>query len=301
MITSFLKSMIFNYITILLFITLIFPVGCSEKAKSNVIINGSTTVYPILHRVSAAYMKKKDVNIVLRSEGSKTGISALIGGQCDIATSSFKIAPSLVEKAESKNTNLKEFIFAYDMIVPIIHPSNPVQNLSLDQLRAIFSGSIETWSEVGGKSEKILLVHRNTSSGTREVWNKIVIKSENAPRTHVFLQSNSKVLAYVATNHSAIGYISFGYVNNDIKAISVNGIEPSVKNAVNKKYPIQRNLYLYVVDGNFSNEMKSFIIYLLSSEGQELVKQSGFIPLYPFRAHSKITLSFPSHSQESWI
>jgi len=124
-------------------------------------------------------------------------------------------------------------------------------------------------------------VHRNTSSGTRKVWEKIVTNSENAPKDHVVLQSNSEVLAYVATNHSAIGYISFGYVNNDIKMISVNSIKPTLENAAIQKYPLHRPLYLYVEDRNFSYEMKSFIIFLLSSEGQEIVKQSGFIPLYP--------------------
>jgi len=281
MITLFLKRITRNYMAILFFFVLIFPTGCSEKDKPNVIIIGSTTVHPIMDMVSVAYMKKKNVNIVLRSEGSKTGIRALIDGQCDIATSSSKITPSLIEDAKSKRTKLKEFIFAYDMIVPIIHPSNPVQNLSLDQLRAIFAGSIETWSAVGGKSEKILVAYRNTSSGTRGVWEEIVIKSKNASEDHIFFHSNSEVLAYVTTNHSAIGYISFGYVNHEIKTISVNGIEPTLQNASQKKYPITRNLFLYVAGVNFSHEMKSFIIYLLSSEGQEIVKQGGSIPLYP--------------------
>ena len=97
----------------------------------------------------------------------------------------------------------------------------------------------------------------------------------------VVFQSNSEVLAYVAANFSAIGYVSFGYVNNDIRTISVNGIKPDLDVIAIQKYPLHRPLYLYVIDGNFSYELKSFIIYLLSSEGQEIVKQSGFIPLYP--------------------
>jgi len=281
MVTLFFRRTIFNYIIVLFCFALLSTISCSEKANSDIIINGSTTEHPILEMVSASYMKKKNVKIVLRPEGSRTGVHTLIDGQCDIAMSSSKIAPSLFEEAESKKTNLKEFIFAYDMIVPVIHPSNPIQNLSLDQLRAIFIGSIKTWNEVRGKSEKILVVHRNTCSGTREVWEKIVIKSENAPTDHIALESNSEVLAYVAANPSAIGYISFGYVNNDIKTISVNGIKPTLENAAIQKYPLHRPLRLYVAEGNFSYEMKSFIIYLLSSEGQEIVKKSGFIPLYP--------------------
>ena len=110
MITLFLKRITRNYIAILFCFVFIFPTGCSEKAKPNVIIIGSTTVHPILDMVSVAYMKKKNVNIVLRSEGSKTGIRALIDVQCDIATSSSKITPSMIEEAKSKRTKLKEFI-----------------------------------------------------------------------------------------------------------------------------------------------------------------------------------------------
>ncbi len=281
MVTLFLKRMIFNYLILLFCLTLISPIGCSERSHSTITIKGSTTVHPILDRVSAEYMKKKNVNIVQQSEGSDTGIRALIDGRCDIATSSSRIAPSLIQDAELKKINLKEFIFAYDLMIPIIHPSNPVQNLSLDQLRAIFSGSIETWNKVGGNSEKVLVVNRNPSSGTRKIWEQNVVKSENAPKDHVVLQTNSEVLAFVARNPSAIGYISFGYVNNDVKTISVNGLEPTLEYSGNNRSPLHRTLFLYVAEGTFSYEMKSFIIYLLSSEGQEIVKQSGFIPLYP--------------------
>ena len=282
MATLFSKRMVFNFMTVLFCFAFMPPIGCSEKIKPVIIINGSTTEHPILDMVSAAYMKENNVEIVVRSEGSRTGIHALIDGHCDIAMSSSKIAPSLIEEAKSKKTNLKEFIFAYDMIVPITHPSNPIQDLSLDQLRAIFSGSIETWDEVEGKSEKILVAHRNMSSGTRDVWEKVVIKSEDIRQDRVVLQSNSEVLAYVTANLSAIGYVSFGYVNNDIKTISVNGIRPTFDSASIQEYPLHRPLYLYVVDRKFSYELKSFIIYLLSSKGQEIVKQSGFIPLNPF-------------------
>ncbi len=281
MVTLFLKRMFFNCVTILFCLTLIPPIGCSERSHSTITIKGSTTVHPILDRISTEYMKKKDINIVQRSEGSHTGIRALIDGQCDIAASSSRITQPLIQAAESKKTNLKEFVFAYDLIIPIMHPSNPVQNLSIDQLRDLFTGSNENWSEVGGKAEKVLVVNRNMSSGTRKVWEENVTKFENAPKEHIVLQSNSEVLAFVTKNHSAIGYISIGYVNHDVKTVSVNGIEPTLENAGNHKFPLHRNLYLYVADGKFSYEIKSFIIYLLSRDGQEIVKQSGFIPLYP--------------------
>jgi phosphate transport system substrate-binding protein len=266
--------------TIVSFIFVI-SLGCGERAKPTISVCGATTANPIMKMASAKYMQENDVFLNLRSVGSKVGIQALIEGTCDIATSSSQITQAQKEEAELKGIIIKEFIFAYDIIVPVIHPTNPVRDLRMDQLREIFTGSIKSWSEVGGTSDEILVVHRDINSGTREVWERIVINSGSVPRSHVFLHSNSEVLAYVAKHPAAIGYISFGYINNEIKTISINGIKPTLEEAGSWKYPIHRNLYLYVDKKKLSYKVKTFIIYLLSSEGQEIVKESGFIPLYP--------------------
>jgi len=253
--------------------------GCAEKPDATITICGSTTAYPIIKMAAERYMQKKNIMIKIHCDGSKDGLKALTNGTSDIAVSSSKVSIGIVSDAESNGLRLQEFVFAHDMIVPIIHPTNPVENLSLDQLNAIFSGSIERWDEVGGKGNKILVVGRDNSSGTGEVWDKIVIKTGTIREDHVTLHTNSDVLAYVAKHPDAVGYISFAYSNPEIKIISVNGVEPTIENARDKTYPILRNVYLYVNEKSFSYEMKSFIIYLLCNEGQEIVEENGLIPL----------------------
>lgn len=256
---------------------------CHEEQKPKIVVHGSTTIHPMLEKVSQAFMKrKKGRYIELRADGSRTGIEDLINGTCDIATSSSPISSQFRKKAQSKGILLKEFIFAYDIIVPIVHPTNPVQNLTINQLKGIFTGSIKSWDQVGGKSATIKPVSRDTTSGTREVWQRTITGTDNTPKEQAVRHTNSEVLACVAKNPNAIGYIGFDYLNNEIKPLSVNGIAPNLKTAKERKYPIYRNLYLYADGKKYNRRLKSFIIYIMSSEGQRIVEKNGYIPLYPF-------------------
>ena len=256
-------------------------ISCSDRMPKDIVISGSTTIHPIMERVSRAYEKKNDEHMVLRSNGSHNGIQDLIESRCHIATSSSKITGANLSNARSKGVSLKEFIFAYDVVVPIVHPGNPVANLTLEQLRKIYEGSITSWGDVGGSQNNILVVARDQSSGTGDVWNRIVMESGDVRKDHQEKTANSEVLAYVAKHPNAIGYISIGYANNEIKALSINGYLPALETGNGHGYPIRRSLYLYVDEKRFSFEIKSFIIYLLSRDGQDMVRTSGFIPLYP--------------------
>ena len=256
-------------------------VSCSDRMPNHIVISGSTTIHPIMERVARAYEKKNDEHMVLRSSGSHNGIQDLIEGRCDIATSSSKITGAILSNARSKGVYLKEFIFAYDVVVPIVHPGNPVTNLTLEQLRKIYEGRITSWGDVGGIQNNILVVSRDQSSGTADVWKRVVMESTDIRKDHQDKTSNSEVLAYVAKHPNAIGYISLGYVNNEIKALSIDGNLPALENGNSHGYPIRRGLYLYVDEKRFSFGIKSFIIYILSREGQDMVRTSGFIPLYP--------------------
>ena len=154
--------------------------------------------------------------------------------------------------------------------------------LSINQLKAIYTRSILSWDQLGGGAEVIKAVCRDDSSGTRDVWHQKVVGTDSVPQNQPVLHTNSEVLAYVAKEPAAIGYVGFDYINKEIKPLSVDGIEPSLENAKEKKYPIHRNLYLYVDEKKYTSELKSFIIYAMSSEGQKIVEENGFIPLYPF-------------------
>lgn len=253
------------------------PPGCS-KDKKKICVAGSTTILPFMKRVSEHYAEQGDLDLQVSSGGSLTGINSLISGQCDIAMCSSPIPDRLRADARSKGIHIKGFPFAYDMIVPIVHPSNPITNLSTDQLRKIFTGAIESWSGVGGISAPIEVVTRSASSGTAAVWKKVILASSE-PKKGCFVEnSNSGVLAYVAEHPNAIGYVSFAILNHEVKTLSINGIQPTVKNAKQNKYPILRKLHLYVNEDKFPYEIKSLVVFVLSAQGQELVSRCNFIP-----------------------
>ena len=165
------------------------------------------------------------------------------------------------------------------MIVPVVHPSNPLKSLSLDQLKAIYNGSITNWKQLGGKNENIVVISRDTSSGTYEVWHKIVMKKTDVAKSALLQASNGAIVSAVTQNPKALGYIGYGYLNNNIKPLMINGIEGTITNGKSGKYPISRKLYMYVNDKRLSKEAKAYINFILSPEGQALVKETGYIPL----------------------
>lgn len=253
-------------------------VGCTPKEHPKMAIAGSTTILPFMNRISALYEAENKVEIQTSAGGSLTGIKTLIAGKCDLAMCSSPIGATLRTDARTNGVKLKEISFAYDMIVPIVHPSNPVHNLSLDQLTRIYTGSIPSWAMVGGKPESIEVVTRGPLSGTRRVWNRRILKAKNLKKEAIGQESNSGVLAYVAEHPNAIGYVSYAILNHEVKPLSINDTAPTVQNAKNRRYPIVRPLYLYVNENALSYDLKSLIVFILSPKGQAIVKESGFIP-----------------------
>jgi len=252
--------------------------GCAKKEPSKIRIAGSTTIVPFMMRVAKHYSGKGDIEIQVNSCGSLKGVEALLNGTCDVAMCSSPIPAGMLANAASKGMQIKGFPFAHDLIVPIVHPSNPVNSLSLDQLAGIYQGTVDSWAAVGGRPGKIDVVDRAPSSGTREVWNQAVLKSAKCREDRSVEDSNSGVLAYVAEHPEAIGYVSLAIVNHEIKVLSVGDVAPTMDAAKTRKYPVSRQLYLYVDEKTLSYPVKSLIVFVLSDKGQQLVTQSGFIP-----------------------
>ncbi len=249
------------------------------QAKEEIVINGSTTVLPVIQKTAEAYMEKNpSVAIAISGGGSGNGIKALIDNLCNIAMASRDISGKEVKLAESKGITPKRYVIAIDALVPVVHPSNALTNLTVEQLKGIYSGKITNWSEVGGPDKKIVVISRDTSSGTYETWQeKILGKSRVAPSALLQASSGSVVQA-VAKNANAIGYIGYGYVSDATKVLSVDSFQATPENALSGKWPIARDLYLFT-NGEAQGEAKNFIDYALGAEGQKLVKEVGFIPL----------------------
>jgi phosphate transport system substrate-binding protein len=263
---------------------LVFAVICLVAGwgwADSITIKGSTTVLPIAQKAAEAYMKEyPNVKISISGGGSGNGIKALIDGTTDIADSSRFIKDKEVRLAVEKGAYPVPFAVAYDCIVPVVHPSNTVKNLTLDQLKAIYEGKIKNWKEVGGPDRKVVVISRDTSSGTYEVWNKKVMKKERVYPGALLQASNGAVVQAVSNNKNAIGYIGLGYVNENVKPLTVNGIRGSEDTTLSGTYPISRPLYMFT-RGWPKGEVASFITYVLHPKrGQEHVKKAGYVPLY---------------------
>ncbi len=260
---------------------IVFLSSLSVGHAGNIRIDGSTTVLPIAQKVSEAFMKEyPDVSISVSGGGSGNGIKGIIDGTIDIGDSSRFIKAEEVKLSVEKGGYPVPFAIGYDCIVPIVHPSNPVSNLSLEQLKAIYKGDVTNWKDLGGPDLQIVVISRDTSSGTYEVWEEKIMKKERVAPTALLQASNGAIVQAVSSNKFAIGYIGLGYVNPTVKAVKANGIQGNEETTLNGTYPISRPLYMFT-SGWPSGDTLKFVNYvLLPQKGQKLVREAGFVPLY---------------------
>jgi phosphate transport system substrate-binding protein len=254
-------------------------VGCSRDKGNKLVIKGSTTVLPITQKASEEFMRDTKIAVSLDGSGSGNGIKALIDGFCDIANSSRELKKEEISASEAKGFTMKEIAIAYDMVVPIVHPSNPVKNLTSDQLKGIYDGSITNWKKLGGKDEQIVVISRDTSSGTYEVWSEKIMKKVDVSKSALLQASNGAIISAVAANPKAIGYVGFGYLSDTVHAVTINSIEVTIDNGRSGKFPVSRKLFMIVNEKKISTEAQKFIDFILSDKGQAIVKETGFIPL----------------------
>ena len=258
-------------------LTLTFSTAWAGK----IVIKGSTTVLPIAQKVAEAFMKVyPDISISISGGGSGNGIKAIIDGTTDIADSSRFIKDKEVKLALSNGVYPVPFAVAYDCIVPVVPPSNSVTDLSTDQLKAIYKGEIRNWKEVGGPDRQVVVISRDTSSGTYEVWHEKIMKKERVFPGALLQASNGAIVQAVGKNKNAVGYIGLGYVNDTVKALNVNGIKGEEKTTLNGLFPVSRPLYMFTNKWP-REEISMFINFMVHPQkGQHLVREAGYVPLY---------------------
>lgn len=252
----------------------------TSLAGPKITIAGSTTVLPLAQRAAEEYMKRyPEVRISVSGTGSGDGIRSLIDGTADIGNSSRDLKANELAMTAKQGIKLGKHVVALDCIVPIVHPSNPVKNLSLEQLRAIYIGKVRNWNQVGGADRQMVAISRDSSSGTFEVWNQIVLGKGARVRPDAQLQaSNGAVAQAVAGNKYAIGYVGLGYLNAQVKAVQVNGILASPAAAKDRTYPIARGLNMFALEKP-SVATKAFLEFVLGPLGQKIAAQEGFVPV----------------------
>lgn len=254
--------------------------GPSSFAAENITINGSTTVLPVIQKASESFMHNNpSISLSISGSGSSNGIKALGEGLCEIAMASRDIKDSEMESAKKNGVQPYRIAIAHDAIIPVVNKANPVKDLTMEQLRDMYAGKITNWKEVGGEDAKIVVISRDTSSGTYESWGELVMQKERVSPRALLQASNGAVVTAISQNKNAIGYIGFGYLNESLNALHVNGKVASPESVVAKEWPIARELYLFT-NGEPAGNIKLFVDYMLDpGKGQKNVKEIGYVPL----------------------
>jgi len=260
-------------LALFLFIWLGFPGGCGRgSARRGLVVAGSTSVQPFADHWAELYMKENPDRVVnIQGGGSSAGIQAALEGAADIGMSSRELKP--------EEKDLLEVVVARDGVAVIVHPANKVESLSLEQVQNIFAGNITNWSIVGGTNHVITVVTREEGSGTRGAFQEMVMKTNRIYRGAIVQDSNGTVREIVANDPQSIGYISLGLVNDRVKAVRFDGIEPSFENIEQKKYKLVRP-FLFVTNGPPKAAAQEFIDFVLSRPTQEMIRRDGLIPIF---------------------
>jgi phosphate transport system substrate-binding protein len=268
--------------------------GNQTELSGSIKIIGSNTVTPLSTVWAEDFMKvHPKVSIAVSGPGSGVGIAALINGTTDICQASRTIKPSEIDDARANGIEPYETQVATDALSVVVNPANPVSELTIAQLSAIYTGKITNWKEVGGEDTAIVALSRDTNSGTHVFFKEHVVQmaglaSEDKSLEYgtkvLFLPSTEEGVSEVAKNPNAIFYPGLGYVTDEVKPLAIKktandpGVLPSVATALDGTYPVARPLLFYT-DGAPDGVIKTFIDYCLSPEGQAKVTEVGYVPL----------------------
>ena len=261
-------------------------VGCgsnSSEGKNNtasnggsvtISISGSTSVGPLMEKIQPIYEEENNnVTLEIQQNGSGAGIKDVISGISEIGMSSREL------KDEEK-TSVQGTTVAYDGIALLVNTENPVSNISLEDVKKIYTGEITNWKELGGDDSPIVVVSREEGSGTRDAFQEIVgYKSEELTKDATISDGSGAVKTTVAGNKNAIGFASFEYIDNTVKALSVNDIEPTAENVKAGDYKISRPFILVTKEDTLTENGQKLMDFVLSTEGQQIVEENKLITI----------------------
>ena len=253
----------------------------AEQLQGSVQIKGSDTMVNLCQAWAEAFMAKHpDVAVAVTGGGSGTGIAALIGGSCDLAAASRMMTPK-----EQAQAAAKEWKVGLDGLVVVVHPKNPVRQLTLQQLAGLFTGTIQNWKDIGGPNRKVVILSREVNSGTHVYFKEHVLgKGQEFSPEALLMPSSQAIADEVATNPDAIGYYGMGYLNPKNTPVSIAKgpegpyVAPSIAAVQSNDYPISRPLFFYS-RGEPQGVVKTFLGFTLSPEGQAIVQQTDFVPI----------------------
>lgn len=244
-----------------------------------IVMEGSTTVLPIAQKSAEVFMQKNPAaDISVRGGGSGVGIASLIDGTCDIGDSSRPVKDTELDKAVTNGKDIKAHVIAMDGICVIVNTANGVKSLSKKQIKDIYTGKASNWSQVGGAEQKIVVISRDSSSGTFEAFGTLALDGAKVRSDALMQASNQAVASTVARTPGAIGYVGLGYLSAEVKAVLVDGTMPSKETVLTNAYPLGRPLFMYT-NGTPKGMVKELLDFIKSPEGQKLVEGEGFVGL----------------------
>lgn len=278
-------SIMKKFATIAVIFTLITGVftGCGTKSSpsdgegtggsNTVATDGSTSMEKVIGFLSEAYMEEHgDMKVTYNPTGSSSGIQAVAEGRCDIGLASRDLK-------EEETADLQGTVVAIDGIGIIVHPDNPVTDLTIEQIGDIYEGKITNWKEVGGSDAPVVCIGREAASGTRDGFEEVTDTKDNC-RYSQELTSTGDVVQTVSGNPNAIGYASVASVNDTVKMVSVEGIHPTIENIQNGDYKVQRNFVLVTKkDTALSKAAQDFFDYVTSEQADSLITEAGAVPI----------------------
>lgn len=262
------------------------PTGAAGGERGQITIKGSDTMVQLAQAWAQEFMKTHpSISVRVTGGGSNTGIVALINRGTDVANASRPMKEEEKRSAASRGVDVKEFVVAQDALSVIVHPSNPINELTMQQLKDIYSGKITNWKELGGPDQRIVLNSRESSSGTYIFFQEHVLgKGVPYAKTAMLQPSTSAIVQNVAQDKGGIGYVGLGYVNETVKSVKMKkdaaspAVAANVEDVLNGTYPLSRPLYQYTA-GEPTGAVKTWIDWVQGPEGQAVVKKLDFVPI----------------------
>ena len=265
-----------------LFVTVLVGLSALTVARGDaIVIKGSDTLGAKLVPQLAEQFKAQypGTTFDIAAEGSATGFAALIDKTAAIGMASRPAKPEEIANGKAKGVDLKETIVAYDGIAVIVNTASSIKGLTKKQVEQIFTGEITDWSAVGGSGGKISVYTRNTSSGTYSDFKELAMKKRDYAPGSQKMAGNEQIASEVGKNPAGIGYVGMAYTKaGGVKVVSIDGATPSIQSVQNHSYPYWRPTFYYT-NGEPGGIAKTFVDFTLSSVGQKIVNQVGFVPI----------------------
>lgn len=251
--------------------------GGPAEAKNGIVIDGSTTVGPLAKSFAAYFTRSRGISVTVSESGSGNGAKSLINGTCDIATMSRSMKPEELAAARSKGIEPVASVAALDGLAMVVNPANPVHSLTKQQIAAIYKGSVTNWRQVGGPNSRILIVQRESNSGTQETFKELVVgKKAHIAASAETQASNGAVKNRISLTKGAIGFVGLGFIDSTVKKIAVDGVLPSPETVRNGTYPLSRPLFM-VTAGTPKGRVQEFINLPATPVGKRMIKELGFV------------------------